>query len=110
MRLDRLRLLAWRGAVAATTLLFCGTLLAQPHPSEPIILWPEGAPGALGSDPKDVPTLTPFLPEPDRATGAALVICPGGGYSHLAEHEGAGYARFFNAHGITAFVLKYRLG
>jgi len=57
-----------------------------------------------------VPTLTPFLPEPAKATGAGLVICPGGAYGHLSEHEGAGYARFFVEHGITAFVLKYRLG
>jgi acetyl esterase/lipase len=77
---------------------------------KPMILWPEGAPGALGGDPKDVPTLTPFLPDPAAATGAAMVICPGGGYGHLAEHEGAGYARFFSEQGIAAFVLKYRLG
>ncbi|MCU0788398.1 MAG: alpha/beta hydrolase, partial [Verrucomicrobia bacterium] len=83
--------------------------IAQPA-GEPMSLWPEGAPGALGSKPEDVPTLTAFLPEPGSATGAALVICPGGGYGHLAEHEGAGYARFFNRYGITGFVLKYRLG
>src|SRR4051794_18373161 len=75
-----------------------------------IILWPDGAPGALGKGDKDVPTLTPFFPKPDKATGAALVICPGGGYAGLANHEGEHYARFLNEQGIAGFVLKYRLG
>lgn len=78
--------------------------------NDPVPLWPNGAPGALGTDEKDRPTLTPYLPEPDKATGAALVICPGGGYAGLAQHEGNDYALWFNQHGITAFVLKYRLG
>lgn len=73
-------------------------------------LWPEGAPGALGTAAKDVPTLTVFLPTPEKATGAAIVICPGGGYGHLADHEGSHYARWFNEQGIAGFVLKYRLG
>ena len=73
-------------------------------------LWPEGAPGALGHSSNDVPTLTVFLPSPEKATGAAIVICPGGGYGHLADHEGSGYARWLNELGIAGFVLKYRLG
>ncbi len=73
-------------------------------------LWPEGAPGALGNEAKDIPTLTVFLPAPELATGAAMVICPGGGYGHLADHEGSHYARWLNQHGIAGFVLKYRLG
>jgi acetyl esterase/lipase len=73
-------------------------------------LWPEGAPGALGKEDKDIPTLTPFFPDPAKATGAAMVICPGGGYGGLASHEGADYARFLNEQGIAGFVLKYRLG
>jgi acetyl esterase/lipase len=76
----------------------------------PIPLWPDGAPGALGKEPKDIPTLTPFLPEPGQATGAAMVVCPGGGYGGLASYEGDDYARWLNDQGITAFVLKYRLG
>jgi acetyl esterase/lipase len=83
--------------------------VTQAQPTNPIPLWPTGAPGALGHDVKDIPTLTPFLPNPDKATGAAMVICPGGGYQHLAPHEGEGYARWFAEHGIAAFVLKYRL-
>ena len=68
------------------------------------------APGALGNEPKDIPTLTPYLPEGTPATGAAMVICPGGGYGGLAGHEGEDYALFLNQAGITGFVLKYRLG
>jgi acetyl esterase/lipase len=73
-------------------------------------LWPDGAPGALGNGSNDVPTLTPFLPDPVKASGGAIVICPGGGYGGLADHEGSQYARWFNEMGIAGFVLKYRLG
>jgi acetyl esterase/lipase len=73
-------------------------------------LWPDVAPGALGTEAKDTPTLTVFLPAPDKATGAAIVICPGGGYGNLADHEGSQYARWLNNQGIAGFVLKYRLG
>lgn len=76
----------------------------------PILLWPNGAPRALGTADKDKPTLTPFLPDPAKATGAAMVICPGGAYAELADYEGASYARFLAANGIACFVLKYRLG
>ncbi len=72
-------------------------------------LWPDGAPGAQGSAAKDVPTLTPYFPDLARATGAAMVICPGGGYAMLAPHEGDGYARWLAENGIAGFVLKYRL-
>jgi acetyl esterase/lipase len=78
--------------------------------AEPIVLWPQGAPGALGREPTDVPTLTPYLAPKEKATGAAVVICPGGGYGHLAEHEGRPVAEWLNTIGVTAFVLKYRLG
>ncbi len=76
----------------------------------PILLWPDGAPGALGTEDKDKPTLTPYLPEPDKATGAAIVVCPGGGYGGLASHEGPDYALYLREQGVAAFVLKYRLG
>jgi acetyl esterase/lipase len=93
------------------TIALCGLITvthAQPTNSFP--LWPGDAPGALGKQLKDTPTLTPFYPSPEKATGAAIIICPGGGYAHLAPHEGEGYARWLNENGITAFVLKYRLG
>ena len=76
----------------------------------PIVLWPDGAPGAAGKEPVDIPTLTPFLPLREKASGAAVIVCPGGGYDHLANHEGAPIAEWLNSIGITAFVLKYRLG
>jgi len=72
-------------------------------------LWAGGAPGARGRAPEDVPSITPFLPPPDRATGAAIVVCPGGGYQFLADHEGTEVARWLNSVGVAAFVLKYRL-
>ena len=75
-----------------------------------IPLWPEGAPGAHGTSPNDIPTLTPYLPDGTNVTQAAMVICPGGGYAHLAPHEGNDYALWLNQHGVTCFVLKYRLG
>jgi len=77
---------------------------------DPVPLWPQGAPGALGKEEKDIPSITTYAPEPDKATGAALVVCPGGGYGGLAPHEGRDYALWLNGHGVTAFVLKYRLG
>jgi acetyl esterase/lipase len=83
---------------------------AQGQPANSFPLWPEGAPGALGKEDKDIPMLTPYLPDPGKATGAAIVICPGGGYGGLAPHEGVQYARFLNEYGIAGFVLKYRLG
>jgi acetyl esterase/lipase len=83
---------------------------AQAQPTNSFPLWPDGAPGALGEADKDIPTLTPYWPDPAKATGAAIVICPGGGYGGLAGHEGEHYARFLNESGIAGFVLKYRLG
>jgi acetyl esterase/lipase len=85
-------------------------LLAKAQSPEPFPLWPEGAPGALGKEDKDIPTLTVFLPPADNASGAAIVICPGGGYGGLADHEGSHYARWLNELGIAGFVIKYRLG
>lgn len=78
--------------------------------AEPFPLWPQGAPGAVGKEPADVPTLTPYLPPRGKATGAAVVVCPGGGYGRLADHEGRPVAEWLNTVGVTAFVLKYRLG
>jgi acetyl esterase/lipase len=90
---------------------FVGCLVSgQAQPTNSLPLWPDGAPGALGKAAKDIPTLTPYWPDPAKATGAAIVICPGGGYGGLAGHEGEHYARFLNESGIAGFVLKYRLG
>jgi acetyl esterase/lipase len=76
---------------------------------KPEPLWPDGAPGALGTKPQDVPTLTAYLPDPAKATGAAVVICPGGGYGTLAmNHEGHDVAHWLNSIGVAGLLLKYR--
>ncbi len=94
--------------------LLCAALLVSPmvgkSDSEPIKLWPGGAPGALGTAEKDTPTLTPFIPEGRTGLMPVIVVCPGGGYGGLAGHEGKDYALFLNQQGIAAFVLRYRLG
>ena len=91
------------------TCLFATLMLSRAEIQTPLPLWPNGAPGALGTSSNDIPTLTPYLCE-SNGTGAALVICPGGGYVGLAAHEGNDYALWLNQHGVTCFVLTYRLG
>jgi acetyl esterase/lipase len=90
-------------------MLSVATFAATP-PGSPVRLWEGDAPESLGREDKDVPTLTPFLPAADKASGAAIVICPGGGYGGLAPHEGQGYAEYLSENGVACFVLKYRLG
>jgi acetyl esterase/lipase len=72
-------------------------------------LWPNGATVA-SSDKEDKAEITVYLPDAKKATGRAVVCCPGGGYSHLAmDHEGHQWATFFNNQGIALIVLKYRM-
>ncbi len=74
-----------------------------------VMLWPDGAPGAQGDTEGDKPTLTIYPATKKKNTGTAVVICPGGGYGHLAmDHEGHQIARWLNSLGVVAFVLKYR--
>ena len=76
-----------------------------------ILLWPDGAPGAMGDEDIDRPTLMVYLPTGANATKTGVVVAPGGGYQHLSmEKEGTAVAEWLNAHGVAAFVLKYRLG
>jgi len=76
----------------------------------PAPLWANGAPGAQGTGFEDTPTLAAFIPA-SNPTKTAVVVAPGGGYTHLSMiKEGADVAQWLNAHGIAAFVLKYRLG
>lgn len=78
--------------------------------SETFPLWADKAPAAHGDGAKDKPRLTAYKAPADKATGAAVVVCPGGGYGGLAlDHEGKQVAEFFNALGIHAFVLEYRV-
>jgi acetyl esterase/lipase len=74
------------------------------------ILWPKGAPGAVGETDADKPRLTVWLPPADKATGAAVVICPGGGYGVVvSSYEGNDPAAWLNKHGVAGFVLHYRV-
>jgi acetyl esterase/lipase len=82
---------------------------AQTPDLKPELLWPNGAPGALGTAPEDQPSLTPFPAK--SPNGTAVIVCPGGSYTHLAmDHEGVQVAKWLNSLGVSAFVLQYRLG
>ncbi|HOL72129.1 MAG TPA: alpha/beta hydrolase [Bryobacteraceae bacterium] len=95
---------------AAVFILLAAAAGAAQTP-ETRLLWPQGAPGALGDGPEDKPSIAIYLPPREKATGAAVVVCPGGGYRVLAmDHEGKQVAEWLNGHGIAAFVLSYRLG
>ena len=73
------------------------------------LLWPDGAPGAKGTEDGDKPSITIYLPAKDKANGAAVVIFPGGGYGHLAmDHEGHQIAEWLNSFGVAGFIVKYR--
>jgi acetyl esterase/lipase len=72
-------------------------------------LWPGDAPGAKGSEDADIPTLSIYSPPAGKASGAAILVCPGGGYGFLAPHEGEPVARWLNTLGVTGIVLKYRI-
>jgi acetyl esterase/lipase len=103
--------------------LCCGFASAQ---QTPIKLWPSGAPGSTGSPTAETvrlspegehivsniqePSIIPYLPQADVATGAAVIVAPGGGHSELwMDHEGYAVAEFLSNHGVAAFILKYRL-
>ena len=99
--------------------------MAMPDEPKPILLWPNGAPGSEGKNGEERvrmvdgehvvsnihrPSITPYLPASEKATGAALIIAPGGGHRELwMDHEGYAPAKFFSDKGIAVFVLKYRL-
>ena len=81
----------------------------NPAPQE-LPLWEGAAPGSLGAADADRPTLT-FYRAARGATGTGVIVAPGGAYGALAlDHEGRQVAAYLNAMGVTAFVLKYRLG
>jgi len=110
-----------RGTLAG--LLLSAAMLAA---DEEIPLWPNGAPGSEGKTDAEIvqrssngersvyrvhhPSITPYLPAKEKATGTAVIVIPGGGHRVLAiEHEGYNVAKWLSEHGIAAFVLKYRL-
>jgi acetyl esterase/lipase len=74
-----------------------------------LLLWPEGAPGAVGTEPADRPKVTAYPAA--SPNGAAVLVCPGGSYRTLAsDHEGRRVAEWLNSLGVSAFVLQYRVG
>ncbi len=108
----------------ASLLLF--TAAHAVEPGKEILLWPNGAPGSEGKTGETVvriaergervlsnihkPSLTPYLPPADKATGCAVIVAPGGGHRELwSDHEGHNIARWLSERGIAAFVLAYRL-
>jgi acetyl esterase/lipase len=105
--------------------LLTGALLGAVDP-EAVLLWPNGAPGSEGNTAEEAtrvspqgdhiissvhrPSITVYLPSKETATGAAVVIAPGGGHSELwVDHEGYNAAKWLAQHGVAGFVLKYRL-
>jgi endo-1,4-beta-xylanase len=113
-----------RTTLALTLLCSLATLAAEP----PVVyLWPNGAPGSEGKTEEEAvrkepnrgervvskvhkPSLTLYLPSRETATGAAVVIAPGGGHRELwSDHEGHNVARWLSERGVAGLVLKYRL-
>lgn len=108
-----MRLASPVGPVGLVPILLLALLPAygQTQPPEPMPLWPNGAPGALGNEDVDKPTLTAYPAKGAGVVPTAVIVCPGGGYQHLAMvKEGSDIAIWLNHLGISAFVLKYRLG
>ena len=91
-------------------LLRAGSAVAADTAAETIRLWSGDAPGALGTADHDIPVVAWWPATGAKQPTAAMVVCPGGGYGGLADHEGSDYARWLNSQGISAFVLRYRLG
>jgi acetyl esterase/lipase len=78
--------------------------------ADPILLWPNGAPGSTGVSDEDKPAVIPFIPESSKRNGAAILVVPGGGFTIRAvDHEGVLVAQWLKDHGIAAFLLRYRL-
>ena len=103
-------------SILSLVLLVVNTLAQKTHDMD---LWPKGLPNSNGIDQSQPfddakqnfkPSIKVYLPDKKKATGAAVVCCPGGGYSHLAmDHEGHDWAKYFNEKGIALIVLKYRM-
>lgn len=114
-RIFAMSLLDRTGEVLSIALLVMGFARLGGSPAqaaEPAaqLLWPDGAPGAKGTADADKPSITVHLPPPETANGAAVVICPGGGYlSLMMSYEGHDIARWLNEQGVAGIVLKYRV-
>lgn len=95
----------------ALLLLVNITATAADRPSYRVIeLWPNGAPGATGTSDEDKPAIIPVLPAENNNTGAAILICPGGGFmTRATDHEGVLVAQWLKQRGIASFILRYRI-
>ncbi len=112
------RFLVALAGLVSLTLTGGGAQVAKPGPvtkppvglAHSIVLWPAGAPGAVGNEDRDIPKLWEY-PAVGEGVHSAVIVMPGGGYRTLVtEKEGGVPARWLAAHGVTAFVLQYRLG
>ena len=101
----------WHAAVVVGAML--GTPLAAATAAPPprtALLWPDGAPGARGDSTEDRPAVTAYLPSPEASTGAGVLVFPGGGFTRRCEdHEGVLVAEWLRAHGVAAFLVRYRV-
>ena len=95
------------------TTVACSLMISTAAAAGPemIPLWPDGAPGAVGTESEDIPGIRLYPADPEKATGAFVVVLPGGGYHVLAmDHEGHQVAKWLNSIGVSAGVVNYRLG
>ena len=107
-----------RAFLSVFLIVFAASAAAQPPAAPPLIqepqtvlLWPAGAPGALGQDDRDKPAITVYMPPITTGPMTAVIIAPGGSYARLSmNNEGRLPASYLNSLGIAAFVLRYRLG
>ncbi len=104
------RVIALFATFTIASSIFPPARAAESDAPQVLRLWDGDAPGALGKDDADTPTITVYRAPEDKANGAAVVVCPGGGYGGLAGHEGKPVAEWLNTLGVTGVVLKYRLG
>lgn len=112
------RRFAERSALGLLFLLTCSLVafsqnaapVAKDAIPDAILLWEKGAPRATGDSLEDKPAVYPYLPEPAKATGAAILVCPGGGnQTRCSDFEGVLIAQWFKERGIAAFILRYRV-
>ena len=106
---------SFTGWLATVGMLLITAPAVRAEAPKTLRLWEGDAPGALGNEQSDkpsndVPTITVYSPPADKNNGAAVVVCPGGGYGGLAQHEGQPVAEWLNTLGATGVVLRYRLG
>ncbi len=96
---------------AAFFLILAASIVVADKPNYRVIeLWPNGAPGATGTSDEDKPAIIPVLPDAAKATGAAILVCPGGGFmTRATDFEGVLVANWLKERGIAAFILRYRI-